>query len=160
MKIYDITGPVREGIWKYGDMYPDYRPVGASAEPGKCFFEIFDGFNSQTGTYLETAAHITGFVEAISEKNALKLTYLLVPMEKSKRDVLLPVLNQWLELVQGALSCRAGLPAVSQMARNLSLSRTPQELMKIAGHLKKAIEYTQSNVSTAAVCGFLEWALR
>ena len=81
-------------------------------------------------------------------------------MEKSKRDVLLPVLNQWLELVQGALSCRAGLPAVSQMARNLSLSRTPQELMKIAGHLKKAIEYTQSNVSTAAVCGFLEWALR
>ena len=49
MKIYDITGPVREGIWKYGDMYPDYRPVGASAEPGKCFFEIFEGFNSQTG---------------------------------------------------------------------------------------------------------------
>ena len=61
MKIYDITGPVREGIWKYGDMYPDYRPVGASAEPGKCFFEIFEGFNSQTGTYLETAAHITGY---------------------------------------------------------------------------------------------------
>ena len=107
-----------------------------------------------------TADHITGFVDAISEKNALALTYLLVPMEKSKRDILLPVLNQWLELVQGALSCRAGLPAVSPLARKLSLSRTPQELMNLAGHLKKAIDYTQGNVSTAAVCGYLEWALR
>ena len=140
----------------------EYPQVESDAIDAACMRS--GGYLGQAKALLEdgetTAAHITGFVEAISEKNALKLTYLLVPMEKSKRDVLLPVLNQWLELVQGALSCRAGLPAVSQMARNLSLSRTPQELMKIAGHLKKAIEYTQSNVSTAAVCGFLEWALR
>ena len=122
------------------------------------------GYLGQAKALLEsdeaTADHITGFVDAISEKNALALTYLLVPMEKSKRDILLPVLNQWLELVQGALSCRAGLPAVSPLARKLSLNRTPQELMNLAGHLKKAIDYTQGNVSTAAVCGYLEWALR
>ena len=122
------------------------------------------GYLGQAKALLEsdeaTADHITGFVDAISEKNALALTCLLVPMEKSKRDILLPVLNQWLELVQGALSCRAGLPAVSPLARKLSLSRTPQELMNLAGHLKKAIDYTQGNVSTAAVCGYLEWALR
>jgi hypothetical protein len=122
------------------------------------------GYLGQAKALLEsdeaTADHITGFVDAISEKNALALTYLLVPMEKSKRDILLPVLNQWLDLVQGALSCRAGLPAVSPLARKLSLSRTPQELMNLAGHLKNAIDYTQGNVSTAAVCGYLEWALR
>ena len=61
MKIYDISGRIREGIWKYGGMYPDYRQIPASAEPGKCFFEIFEGFHSQTGTYLETAAHVTGY---------------------------------------------------------------------------------------------------
>ena len=122
------------------------------------------GYLGQAKALLEggeaEAAHIVGFVDAISRKDALALTYLLVPMEKYKRDALLPVLNQWLELTQGALSCRAGLPAVSPLARKLSLSRTPRELMDIVGHLKKTIEYTQSNVSTAAVCGFLEWALR
>ena len=61
MKIYDVSGKICEGIWKYGDAYPNYRPVSASAEPGKGFFEIFEGFNSQTGTYLETAAHVVGY---------------------------------------------------------------------------------------------------
>ena len=32
--------------------------------------------------------------------------------------------------------------------------------MQTVTKLKKAIEYTQSNVSPAAVCGYLEWALR
>lgn len=61
MQIYDISGKIREGIWKYGDAYPDYKPEHTSAEPGKCFFEIFHGFNSQTGTYIETTAHNNGY---------------------------------------------------------------------------------------------------
>ena len=104
--------------------------------------------------------HLQGFVDALSSKAPMALMQLLVPMEKWKRDALLPALNQWLELAQSALACRAGLPAVSALARNLSLSRTPAELMQAVTCLKKAIEYTQSNVSPAAVCGYLEWALR
>ena len=42
----------------------------------------------------------------------------------------------------------------------LTLSACAKQGAWSDGHLKKAIEYTQSNVSTAAVCGFLEWALR
>jgi len=61
MKIHDITGTICEGIWKYGDSYPDYHPEHTSSEPGKCFFEIFHGMNSQTGTYLETTAHNNGY---------------------------------------------------------------------------------------------------
>lgn len=61
MPVYDISGPIREGIWKYGDNYPDYRPEHTSAEPGTFFFEIFHGFNSQTGVYLETTAHVNGY---------------------------------------------------------------------------------------------------
>ena len=100
------------------------------------------------------------FVDALSNKAPMTLMQLLVPMEKWKRDMLLTALNQWLEIIQAALACRAGLPAVSPQARNLSLSRTPAELMHIVTCLKKAIEYTQSNVSPAAVCGWLEWSLR
>ena len=108
----------------------------------------------------EIAPHVLMFVDALSNKTPMALMQLLVPMEKWKRDMLLPALNQWLETVQAALACRAGLPAVSPQARNLSLSRTPAELMHIVTCLKKAIEYTQSNVSPAAVCGWLEWSLR
>ena len=104
--------------------------------------------------------HIQGMADALCGKQPMALMQLLVPMEKWKRDALLPALNDWLELAQGALACRAGLPAVSPLARQLSLSRTPAELMQIVACLKKAIEYTQSNVSPAAVCGYLEWALR
>lgn len=61
MPIYDISGPICEGIWKYNDTYPDYAPEHTSSEPGRCFFEIFHGFHSQTGTYLETTAHNNGY---------------------------------------------------------------------------------------------------
>ena len=61
MAIYDISGVIREGIWKYSDAYPDYREEHTSNEPDRCFFEIFHGFHSQTGTYLETTAHNNGY---------------------------------------------------------------------------------------------------
>ena len=121
------------------------------------------GYLGQAKQLLESgdaAPHIAGFADAVSSKNPMALVQLLVPMQKWKRDALIPALNQWLEMVQSALSCRAGLPTVSPFARKLSLNRTPQELMNTAACLKKAIEYTQSNVSPAAVCGYLEWALR
>ena len=108
----------------------------------------------------ETQPHIQGFADALCGKQPMALMQLLVPMEKWKRDALLPALNDFLELTQSALACRAGLPAVSPQARQLSVSRTPAELMNAVTCLKKAIEYTQSNVSPAAVCGYLEWALR
>ena len=100
------------------------------------------------------------FARALTEKNALLLTQTLVPMEKWKRDQLLPVLQQWQQLVADALSCRAGLPAMSGEARRLGEARSPRELMAAEEALRKAAEYTQSNVSPAAVCGWLAWELR
>ena len=100
------------------------------------------------------------FARALTEKNALLLTQTLVPMEKWKRDQLLPVLQQWQQLVADALSCRAGLPAMSGEARCLGEARSPRELMAAEAALRKAAEYTQSNVSPAAVCGWLAWELR
>ena len=61
MAIYDISGVIREGIWRYSDTYPDYREEHTSNAPDSCFFEIFHGFHSQTGTYLETTAHNNGY---------------------------------------------------------------------------------------------------
>ncbi|MDD6034042.1 MAG: cyclase family protein [Oscillospiraceae bacterium] len=61
MTITDLSGEIRPGLWKYGDMYPDYQPRQIHAAPDTFFCEVFDGFNSQTGTYLETTAHFNGY---------------------------------------------------------------------------------------------------
>ena len=81
-------------------------------------------------------------------------------MEKWKRDALADILHDWLEITEGALTCRSGMMAVSPLARQLAARRTSDELYRVAQVLKKGAEYTMSNVSPAAVCGWLLWELR
>lgn len=101
-----------------------------------------------------------GFVSAFAARDTMQLLQVLVPMEKWKRDQFLPVMEQWLQLLQSALVSRSGIQAISPAARSLSTARSSQDLMTGIRHLQKAIEYTQGNISVAAVCGYLEWALR
>ena len=63
MKIYDITGRIAKGIWSYGPPFPDFemRPLPQPEwVENRVWCDIFDGMNSQTGTYLETPAHVLG----------------------------------------------------------------------------------------------------
>ena len=100
------------------------------------------------------------FLQNFSRKDALGLTRVLVPMGKWKREQLTKELQQWAELLQQALACRSGVRAASRQAKELAAQRSGQELLSAIQHLQKAIDYTQGNVSTAAVCGWLEYALR
>ena len=100
------------------------------------------------------------FLEAFGRKNALLLVQTLTPMEKWKRDALAEILQQWIELLESALASRSGIHAISAQARELSRQRTAPELHRAILALKKALEYTMSNVSPAAVCGWLSWELR
>ena len=84
----------------------------------------------------------------------------LVPMEKWKRDALVEMLRSWLELTESALACRSGLSAASGLAREMAASRTAREASAAIRSLQKALDYGPGNVSPAAVCGWLEWALR
>jgi len=101
-----------------------------------------------------------GFAEAYSRKDTLGLLRVLVPMERLKREQLIPVLTQWQELLSSALSCRAGLPPVDGLSRSLSAGRTARELSDGVEVLRKSLEYLQGNVSPGAVCGNLVWQLR
>lgn len=108
------------------------------------------------GVTPQTAAFSQGF----AARDAMQLLSVLVPMEKWKRDALLPELGQWLEILEGALACRGGMAAASQYAGSLASARSAYDLSQAVDSLKKAMEYTQGNVSPAAVCGWLSWALR
>ena len=104
--------------------------------------------------------HTQAFLQCFTTSDTLALIRLLVPMERWKRDQLLSVLQRWEEALQNALVCRSGLPTLSEAVRELSVRRSSQELMEAIRHIQKAIVYTQSNVSVAAVCGYLQWVLR
>ena len=136
------------------------------AQPGDIDAAIYrsGGFLGQARELLESGDSLPpqteGFVKAFAGKDALLLIQTLVPMQKWKRDALAEILTQWLELLESALSSRSGVQAVSAHARYLAQARTAGELYAAVRCLKKAVEYTQSNVSPAAVCGWLEWELR
>jgi arylformamidase len=64
MKVIDITGPIYNGMWSYGDPFPDYA-LSRIPTPAwisyPIYSESFAGMCSQTGTYLETPAHLLGY---------------------------------------------------------------------------------------------------
>ena len=122
------------------------------------------GFLGQARELLENGSELPpqteDFLKAIAAKDSLLLTQTLAPMQKWKRDALAEILTQWLELMENAILSRNGIRILSAQARELAQLRTSAELYSAATILKKAIDYTQSNVSPAAVCGWLEWELR
>ena len=100
------------------------------------------------------------FARAFTAADNLGLTLLLASMERWKRDQLIPELQQWEALLQSALVCRSGIAAPSPLARQLGAQRSSTDLMDGIRHIQKAIAYAQGNVSEAAICGYLVWALR
>ena len=122
------------------------------------------GFLGQARAILDSGAEIPpqtdSFVRSFCEKDTLLLTQTLAPMEKWKRDALAEILQSWLELLEGALACRSGQAAASRQSRALAARRSSAELYAAAQTVKKAVDYTMSNVSPAAVCGWLLWELR
>ena len=100
------------------------------------------------------------FVSSFAARDAMGLVQVLAPMEKWKRDQLIPILNQWVKELHGGLMCQSGIRTLSAAARQLAAERSGSELMAAIGCLQKAITYAQSNVSVAAICSWLSWALR
>lgn len=99
-------------------------------------------------------------VEAMAARNALQLTQVLAPMEKCKRDQMIEWMQQWLEILEGALACRSGATALTPLAARLASTRSGAELLHAIEALQKAQAYAQQNVSVAAICAWLQWELR
>jgi len=122
------------------------------------------GFLGQAKQILEDGGQIPpqtlSFVSALAGKDPLLLTQTLTPMEKWKRDALIPLLESWLEILENALACRCGGMKAGALAAQLAENRSSTDLLEAIAALKKALDYTQSNVSPGAVCGWLQWQLR
>lgn len=95
------------------------------------------------------------FVKALSAGDSLLLAQTMAPMEKWKRDDLAQILGNWLEILETALACRSGAQAVSPLARRLASRCSSRDLHGWIVKLRKARDYTLSNVSPGAVCGYI-----
>lgn len=63
MQVIDLTGQIKTGMWSYEPPFPPFTLRPLPEVPwvkGRVYCEIFEGLNSQTGTYLETPAHYFG----------------------------------------------------------------------------------------------------
>ena len=133
----------------------------ASREDLRRAAERSGGFLGQAKALLEEGLSLppqtAAFVRAFAGGDALALTELLVPMEKWKRDALIPVLSGWLAILEEAL---AGYREISTLAGEIAARRTSPDIYRAIQALQKALTYAQSNVSPGAICGWLAWALR
>ena len=122
------------------------------------------GYLGQARALLEQGASLPPqteqFLTAFAGKNPLELTKLLASLEKYKRDQLIPLLESWTALLEEALACRSGMRSLHPMTKTIAAQRSSQELSQAISHLQKAITYGASNVSPAAICGYLTWQLR
>ena len=100
------------------------------------------------------------FVTAFAARDVMGLVQVFVPLERKPRDQVLPIFEAIKNALQEGLSCRSGMPPVSRAARLLAQQRGAKDLLEAILKLQKAIEYTQGNVSVAAVCGWLTQTLR
>ena len=128
----------------------------------------FAGAIARSGGYLGQAKALLSqqpsqqtqdLVQALIHRDGLLLTQVLVPMEKWKREQALLEWQQWLEVLEGALACRAGMPALSPLSAQLAPARTAAEWNSAVETVRKAMAYAQANVSVAAICGWLSRTL-
>ncbi len=139
--------------------FPEYDDAACAAAADRS-----GGFLGQAIALLSgnaaRSAQTEAFARAFAQRDALLLTCTLTPMEKWKRDQLIPELEQWKQLLSEAQLCRAGMPAATGEARQIAAACSGAALYTALENISTAIDCARQNVSPAAVCGWLQWALR
>lgn len=119
-----------------------------------------EGFLGRAETLLQQgqgmAEQTLRFADCYARRDRLGLTELLVPMERLKREQLLPILEQWQELLSQALAVRAGMPGRTEAAERMGRGRTARELTDALRRVEQAMDLLTGNVGVGAVCGGLQ----
>lgn len=101
-----------------------------------------------------------GLGEAFAGHDILALTQVLCKMEKLKRDQLIPILRQTLDILAQALQAKAGIPALLPVAELLAKQKTARQLMCACEDLRRALDSADRNVGVGHICGYLAVRLR
>ena len=121
------------------------------------------GFLGQALTLLQDAEDkpfVRQFAAAYAAHDRMALLRVLLPMEKAKREQLLPALQQLRACICGALTQRGGLDTASESAAQIVASRSGSELLQASDSIQAAIDALAANASAGAVTGYLAMKLR
>lgn len=120
------------------------------------------GYLGQAAERLESGQpeHVDAFANALCARDTLSMLSVLLPLEKSKRDQLMEILEQWRTLLADALAAKSGLPAQTAQSAAVSRCRAGAELLAMVQSLQKAIQYLNGNVGAGPVIGWLTTVLR
>lgn len=144
-----------EGLAALGRRHPDAAPA-ALAEA----WSRSEGWLGRAEALLSAgeglAPETQRFTDCFARRDRLGLTELLTPLERRKREELIPLLQQWAELLSDALAVRAGQPGRWEAACRMGRGRTSAECLRALERLRRAAELLQGNVSPGAVCGALQ----
>lgn len=100
------------------------------------------------------------FLDCFARGDELGLMKLWASLEKTRREEFGAEMNRWMALAHEALLCRSGMKAVSRQVAQKAKLREAKDWNRAVYELKQAVVYAQGNVSVAAICGYLSWALR
>ena len=121
------------------------------------------GFLGQVLTLLQDAEDepfVRQFAAAYAARDRMGMLRVLLPMEKYKREQLLPLLQQLRACFCSALAQRGGFEAADQSAAQIVASRSGSELMQASDSIQTAIDALMANASAGAVVGYLTMKLR
>ncbi len=97
---------------------------------------------------------VQSFADAFSRHDRLAMLQLTTKLERTDREHLMTLLQQWLELLSGALRSRAGASA-PQLCQAVARGRTEQEIFNAIETLRRALEYCNFNVGAGHILGML-----
>jgi len=67
MKLIDASGPIYEGMWSYGDPFPNFKLVELEHPDWvefSAYSQKFEGFSMLTGSYIDGPGHALGLKKA------------------------------------------------------------------------------------------------
>lgn len=152
-----VPVPAEEALAWLKDRFPD-RPEAELLRAHR----RAGGFLGQAAAILEQGQppQVAQFAACYAARDALGLLELLLPMEKWKREQLIPVLGQLREYLAELLTLRSGLGAPDDTQKKILQGRTGAELLAAANSLQTAIDDLNANVGAGAVIGWLSLQLR
>lgn len=100
------------------------------------------------------------FSACYAARDSLGLLELLIPMEKYKREQLLPLVEQLRQLLCRALAAKTGAEAARAPYDAICRNRTGAELLSAIQALQRAEDDLNANVGVGAVVGYLAVRLR
>jgi kynurenine formamidase len=94
MKLIDITGPLTNDMWQFGDPFPKLRIEERHEFMdgfGDFSFTAIEGLHALTGTYIETPAHYLGYensylIDGVPLERLVNLDCVVLNVNAAKQD--------------------------------------------------------------------------